>query len=110
MLLVFLMCALIPVSYVYVAFVCVLAGSSSPKGLRLSLILIPLTTLECWTAQPSENATAHLGELLKEMRKQRKTDEIERDFDSLFLYVFLPPALTKGKLKDTSSLVPWYFD
>lgn len=36
--------------------------------------------------------------------KRRKTDEIERDFDAFFLYVFLPPALSKEKLKDASTL------
>lgn len=45
-------------------------------------------------------------QLLKEMRKQRKTDETEREPDAFFVYVFLPPALTKGKLKDTSTLEP----
>lgn len=48
--------------------------------------------------------TTHLGEPLNEARRQRKNDEIERDFDASFLHVFLPPALSKGKLKDTLTL------
>ena len=40
----------------------------------------------------------------KEVGRQRETDEMERDFDASFLYVFLPSALSKGKFKDTSTL------
>lgn len=43
-------------AFMYIIFsLCILAGRSNLRGLRLSLISIPLTTLEHWTLQASKN-------------------------------------------------------
>lgn len=57
------------------------AGSSSPRGRRSSLILIPSTVRECWTAPPSERCKSAGVE----------AEDFKREGDETALW-WVPPA------------------
>lgn len=90
-----------------VFFLCALVGSLVPRGLRLSLILIPLTTVEYWTAQPSENANSSPWGAT-EWDKETEEDKIERDFDGSFLCP-LAPCFVQRKIQGYLGSF-WHFD
>lgn len=88
-------------------FLFLLAGSSSPRGLRLSLILIPLTTLECWTVLPSEKAKGSPWGAPEWGEEEEGVWQIERDFDAFFLGPCFVQRKPEGYLDFGIFLIFW---